>query len=337
MAENSINNINYRIFVFEAFKITVFCLVVAALFKSFGVSNSALLIVFNMAVMSSAATFSVEQKRLNHIAVGSIVIIISIIMGGIIGFYYPWLAKLITILYAWLAFYLPKMKYQTNIFVTGSVMFLVFSALPFNSMDGIFYMLYGLIVFSIFVGFYWLFEYVNLSKIENNEIMNSEQIKNNHITAMIAVLSLTLAWSISYVLSLHFYFSHLYWIGLTALVVIQGSQQKTIQTSIKRILVNAFGAIVIVLLFNYVLPPDFWVNFIMLVLFLFLIFSLSFSYVGRTLFIELFVLGFTHLLGDYQNVIAVDRVILTLIGGIIVIFSTPIAYFFGDYIKPHET
>ena len=41
-----------------------------------------------------------------------------------------------------------------------------------------------------------------------------------------------------------------------------------------------------------------------------------------TLFIEIFVLGFTHLLGSFHNVIAIDRIILTFIGGGIVILIT---------------
>lgn len=322
---------NYKAFLFEAVKITFFCLLVTGLFALLGAKNNTLLVVFNMAVMSAAATFSVDKKHLNHVALGGAVIIISIIAGGIIGFYYPLLAKLLTILYAGLAFYLPKTKSQVNIFATSAVMFLIFSSLPFNLMGGIWYALAGAIVYVIFVGFYLLFDYVN--QIKNKERINSEKIENNHMTAIIAVLSLTLAWRISYVLSIYFQFSHLYWIELTALVIIQGSQQKTIQTSIKRILVNTFGAVIIVLLFNYVMPADFWLNFGMLVLFLFLIFFLSFSYVGRTLFIELFVLGFTHLLGDYQNAIAMDRVILTLIGGTIVILVTLIAYFLSGWIK----
>lgn len=127
--------------------------------------------------------------------------------------------------------------------------------------------------------------------------------------------------------------THLYWIGLTTLLVIQGSQQKTIQTSFKRIGVNAIGALIAVLLFSYIIPPIFWINFAVLTLFLFLIFALGFSYIGRVLFIELFVLGFTHLLGDYQAFIALDRVILTFIGSSIVIFASLMIYF-GDLLFP---
>jgi hypothetical protein len=330
MHDQVVRTIHYKAFAMEAAKITLFCLMTTGLFALFKVSNNTLLVVFNMAVMSSAATFSVEHRRLKHVVLGSSVMITSIVVGGVIGYYYPLLAKLLTILYAGLAFYLPKTKYKSNIFVTSSVMFLVFSTLPFNWIEGIGYALDGLIVFSIFILFYFLFD-AKMNSIKNKDIL-SDQYKDNHHAAMIAVLSLIISWSIHYFLSIYFHFSHLYWIELTALVIIQGSQQKTIQTSLKRILINIFGATVVVLLFNNI-PPIFLMNFMVLVLFLFLIFFLSFSYVGRVFFIELFVLSFVHLFGDYHNAIVLDRVMLTLIGGMIVIFSTLMIYFFCDDFK----
>ena len=319
---------DYSAFALEACKITLFCIVVTGIFKLLGASNNTLLIVFNMAVMSSAATFSVEKKHLRHVVLGSSVIVLSIVIGGILGYYFPLSAKLLTILYAGLAFYLPKVKYKTNIFVTGSVMFLIFTALPFTWRDGAHYAVAGLLVAVIFVIFYFLFE--RTRKTEISIPLSEQQSHRYHITAIVAVVSLILAEIISYFLSVHFQFSHLYWIGLTALVVIQSSQRKTIQTSFKRILVNTAGALITVGLFGYLIPPEFWINLAILILFLFLIFFLGFSYTGRTLFIELFVLGFTHLLGSYHNVFAYDRVILTLIGGFIVIISTSMIYFIDN-------
>ena len=212
-----------------------------------------------MAVMSSAATFSVEKKHLTHVILGSSAIAV------------------------------------------------------------------------IFFIFYFLFEQTRKAKI--SAPLSEQQTHRYHITAMIVVISLILAEIISYFLSAHFQFSHLYWIGLAALVVIQSSQRKTIQTSFKRILVNTAGALMTVGLFGYLIPPAFWINLAVLILFLFLIFFLGFSYTGRTLFIELFVLGFTHLLGSYHNLLAYDRVILTLIGGAIVIISTIKKSNYSDSLK----
>ena len=91
---------------------------------------------------------------LTHVILGSSAIVLSIVIGGVFGYYFPLLAKLLTILYAGLALYLPKVKYKTNIFVTGSVMFLIFTALPFTWQNGIHYALDGLLVAVIFVIFY---------------------------------------------------------------------------------------------------------------------------------------------------------------------------------------
>jgi len=317
-------NISYRYFILEAIKITIFCLLVTGFFTLIGSSNADILIVFNMAVISAAATFSPEKKALSHVMLGSTVVVLSIILGGLAGFYIPTLARLFSIVYAGLAFLLPKTKIKTNIFVTSAVMFLIFSSLPFNWDHGLQYLLNGIIVIIIFTIMTWVF---NL-KIHANEPHDKDsESEGNQMSALVAVIALSLAWLISYLLKIHTTMSHLYWVGLTVLVVIQGSQQKNIITAIRRIGVNAFGALMIVLLFNYIMPTDFWINFTALVLFLFLIFALGFSYVGRTLFIEMFVLGFTHLLGSYHNVIALDRVILTTIGGILVIATTLMCHY----------
>ncbi len=315
------SRIDYSAFAWEGFKITLFCLSIIGLLKLFGATNESLLIPFNMAVMSAAATFSVNKKHLAHVSLGSSVVVISTILGGVLGFYYPWLASLLTIIYAGLAFYLPKTKSKTNIFVTGSLMFLIFSALPFPLQAGIRYAYIGVVVIVAFSLFYWLFEY----RKDANDT-KPEPTQANSFMALVTISSLALAWVISHYLRAYSTLSHLYWIGLTILMVIQGSQQRTIYTAIKRIAINTFGAIIVVFLFGYIVPPNFWINFILLVLFLFLIFSLGFSYYLRVFFIELFVFGFAHLLGDYHNVVALDRIILTCIGGLIVITVTLMLY-----------
>jgi len=316
---------NYLDFIIESFKITLFCLLTTGLFKLSGASNKNLLIVFNMAVMSCAATFSVEKKHLGHIGLGSIVIFLSVVTGGVVGYYLPSIGIILTILYAGLAFYLPKTKIINNILVTGALMFLIFNALPFYWKDGLLYSLYGIVLTLLFISYNWLFEGPEpLAK----PIIDASESHRNHITAFIAVLSLVFAFTISYYLHRYTSLDHLYWIGLTVLVVIQSSQEKTIQTAIKRIIINAIGAISIVLLFFYLVPNAFWVNFAVLTLFLFLIFSLGFSYVGKTLFIEWFVLGFTHLMGNYQIGLTFARFYLTLIGGSIVIMTTCISFLY---------
>lgn len=316
-------NNSYRYFIIEATKITIFCVFITAIFKLAGASNNTLLIVFNMAVMSAAATFSPEKKELSHCILGSTVIVASIVLGGLAGFYAPTLSKITSVAYAGLAFLLPQTKIRNTIFVTGAVMFLIFSSLPFNYNDALKYFICGIIVIAFFSILTWV---VNLKANHLTDQSTDPKSQGNKINALIAVTALSLAWFISYKLKEVTSIDHLYWIGLTVLVVIQGAQQKNINTAVKRIAINLLGAIIIVILFHYIIPTSFWINFILLTLFLFLIFALGFSYTWRTLFIELFVLGFTRLLGSYQDVAAVDRVILTTIGGLLVITTTLFFY-----------
>lgn len=321
MSGIEMQKIDYKNFSIESAKITIFCLTTTLLFKLFGSSNNTLLIVFNIAVMSSAAAFSTEKRNLKHISLASIIIVISTVLGGITGFYFPILAKVLTILYAVLAFYFSKTQNQKNVFVSGALMFLILSAIPFNLHYGVRYALDGVIVSIIFVIFNIL-----LGSVELRRSIESEKINNASLISVVTGFSLMVGFIIGILLEKYSNFSYFYWIPLTSLLIIQGSQGKTIQTSIKRIFSNTVGALIIVFLFNYVIPPIFMINFLMLVLFLFLIFALGFSYFLRTLFIELFVLGFTHLLGNYQNIIAIDRITMTCIGGFIVILSTLMCY-----------
>ena len=311
-----------KTFVFEAFKITLFCLVSTGLFFLIGVKTNLLLIIFNIAVMCCVATFSPEKKQLVHVLEGSIVILVSIIVAGILGFYIPTFAKLLTICYASLAFLIPKTQERTNIFKTGSIVFLIFSSLPFDLHSGFLLSLCGLALMPILMVFYWLFDKkIYLGK--SHKKFNLAEARA--ISAFITCLALSGAWLISIILQHYTVINHLYWIGLTVLLVIQGSHQKTIKTSFIRIVVNTVGALMIILL-TYIVPQDFWLNLTLLTLFLFLIFAYGYSYIVRTLFIELFVIWFTHLLGQYQNIIVINRIFLTLIGGVLVIIVTFIAY-----------
>ena len=60
------NKINYKSFILEAVNITAFCLIATYLFKLLGASNNTLLILFNMAVMSAATTFSIEKNLFSN-------------------------------------------------------------------------------------------------------------------------------------------------------------------------------------------------------------------------------------------------------------------------------
>ena len=103
-------------------------------------------------------------------------------------------------MYAGLAFYLPKSKTIGNIFVTGALMFLIFSALPFSWNQGLTYFLYGLVVLLIFVVFSLTFN-PTIPKLAEPKPMqaslSTQQTEQRHITAVIAMLSLSIAWVIN--------------------------------------------------------------------------------------------------------------------------------------------
>lgn len=313
------------IFVLESLRVTLFCIGITLLFWLFGVADKTLLIVFNMSVMSAAATFLPQRKPSRFILAGSSTMVVAIIAGGISGFYWPALSKVFGVLLAGLAFYLPKRKANTNICVTSAVMFLIFSSLPFGLEDAFHYLLSGVVVV---IGFTLVHKFLEGYFYPEQKVDLSALSENRLEMALIAVIALSVGWGCALLLRHYSDLTHLYWIALTILVVIQGSGHKTIKTSLLRILTNTVGALFIVVLFTYAMPAIFWLNLIVLVVFLFLIFALGFSYIARTFFIELFVLGFTHLWGHYHNVLAYDRILLTLIGGAIVILATFLMRFF---------
>ena len=277
-----------------------------------GASQTTLLVMFNVAVMSAAATFSPDKKRLPAVFLGSLVILLSIVLGGVLGFYVPFVAQCLTVIYAACAFFIPRTRAWLNILVSGAVVFLIFSFLPFDLHTAINYLLLGVLVVVSFTVFYWLFD-------QQFYRQTPCQANARFSAALLIALALILAYALTYVLQAKTTLQHIYWVPFTTLVIAQGVQLSTITIAIKRIIVNTLGALLIVILFTYVIPGNFWPNFFMLIIFLFCIFFFGFSYMGRTLFIELFVLGYTHLLGQYHNFIAYDRIIMTFFGGLIVI------------------
>ncbi len=311
--------IKHRSFALEAIKITVYCVLVAICFYVAGASQTTILIMFNIAVMSAAATFSLKKKQIRDVFLGSLIILLSTVLGGVIGHYAPVTANLLTVVYAAGAFMLAKTKTWQNILINGAIVFLIFSFSPFDIHFGSRYLALGFLVTLSFTVFLMVF---NRSQNQKTQNIASTSTSYGFNAGMLIAVALILAYLIAYFLQAKTTLQHIYWLPFTTLVIAQGVQLRTVTTAFKRIAVNTLGALLIIILFTYVLPSNFWINFTMLVIFLFCIFFFSFTYMGRTLFIELFVLGFTHLLGQYHNFIAYDRIIMTFLGGIIVILVT---------------
>lgn len=313
----------YKTFLIEAIKVTVLCALIAFYFGWAGASHNLTLLMFTMGVLACAATFSPAKKSKVNLALGGTVVLISITLGGLLGHYMPLLAKVLMIIYAALAFYLPKTNDKRAIFVNSALMFLVFTYLNFDAHIALTVFLHGIAVMVFFFLYFWLVEAVHYRKVKPAAAIPTE---GNRGGAIVVALSLIIGSICVYFLKTHTAMSHVFWVNLTIMMVVQGSWDKTIKTSILRVLTNSAGALIIIALFSYVIPPVFWINLVMLGVFLFLIFALGFSYIFRVLFIEMFVLGFAHLAGDFHNYIAYDRIILTLIGGVIVIVTTLYTY-----------
>lgn len=310
---------SYRNFILEALKITLVSALMTLVYWYFGFSKNALLVSFTAAVMIYASTFAPIKKPVSKIFLGGVLIVCTISIAGVIGFYYPTTAKALTVILAGLAFFLARSQSQTQMYVNSVVMFLVFSALPFDIHQATQYLLLGIGTITAVVLVHWLTEPLIYGC---GDIALSKPVEARYTATVIALISMAIAWLAEHLLHVYTDMSHLYWVGLTAIVVISGSESDTIKLSLKRILINAVGAVLIVVLYVYVIPANFWFNFALLGVFLFLIFALGFSYTFRVLCIELFVLGFTHVFSHGSTFLAIDRVLLTLIGGATVIIVT---------------
>lgn len=304
----------------EAIKITFFCILTTAVFYLLSANTKTILVLFNIAVMSAAATFSPERKKPIYLLHGAITITItiSILAGGIIGYYFATYTTIISIIYATLAFLLFKNKYIANIYITGALMFLIFNSLPFDISTALIYGRYAILLIIIFVASNYFLDHYHYQHPAKNLFLKNKQ---KGITAIICLVALSIANVINHLLQKNSNLQHLYWISLTIILILQSSAQGTIKIAFKRSIVNTAGAILTIAIMSYLLPNNFWPNLIFLSILLFAIFALGGSYIARTLFIEMFVLSFTHLLGAYHNSTAIDRLILTLIGSTITIIS----------------
>jgi hypothetical protein len=313
----------YSWYLMTAMIVTCFSLLVVFILWLCGANNYTLVVGLNMVVLAFAATCTVEERRLHHIIFSSSIMVVSIIAGGFIGFYLPIMAPWLVIIYGVLAFLLPKTLYYRIGFGLSALMFLVYSAIGFDWQTGWPFLPTAVLVIIVLTLFFWLLR----GSGKNKKIQFiTIPLKERQMSAMTVGIALVLGWIIEMYLKQYTHIGHLYWLGLTVLIVVQAAQQKYIRTSLLRILANIVGALVIILLMSYVIPQVFWVNCVVLVVFLFLMFALSFSYVLRVIFIEMFVLTFMHLADLYKNALAYDRIYLTLIGSGLVVLSFFISY-----------
>lgn len=297
-----------------AFKITFFCALVTIFLYLFHCSQKTIMLLLTTIVIAERASFNPEYNDIKNSCLSFVVIILSNLLGGVTAFYWPLLNKIITILYATLTFYIPKTRKKFTIFMLGSIVFIVTSASPFNFSTSI-------MIFVLATIIAFCFQLYNIL-LNNKQYLisktNSDFIDNNSFRALIVFSALVIAFVLGAYIQ-HFYKTlYTYWIMLTIVAVVQTSKSQTVIIALKRMLVNVVGAILVVLLFHF-LPNLFWLNLIILFIILFGIFLFWTSGVGRIFFLEMFVFSVIHIIGSLHTSVAFDRVIFTVMGGLIVI------------------
>ena len=322
--------INHTFFAKESAVITLLCLMIAGIFKWIGLSNPDLLVIFTMAVMTSAGIYPAYEKSLFRIFGTSFLIIISIVAGGFLGKFNLMLGELIALIYVGFSFYWPRSRENSGLLVTSSMMFVIFLFFPASLSESKIYLTNGLMVPVIFLVVYFLYfkifsmEPKQAKKKTEDHNHETDEIDHRKTRAFVGVTSIFLGFLVIFLLEKYTKLDHISWVALTIMMVIQGSHQKTSLTCLKRTGINALGAMIGVVLFIYVLPHIFWIDFVLLTALLFCIFCFGYSYFWRVLFIELFVLALAYVMGSFEAFTAWDRILLTAIGSGIVILVTAV-------------
>jgi len=310
---------DYKGFFIEALKIFFFCIGLQLAFALHGATTKELLILLNMAVMSSTATFSIKNEPLSLYIKAALSIAFFTLAGGVLGFYFSFLSKVVFILLAAASYYIPKRLYDFRILLNSSLVFLIFSNIPFSLNDGLHFAKSAL----IFIASYALFHLIVSPRSQKKDpLFEKSKLKIHKQNALIAMIALSISWLIGITLKDYYTFQYLYWIPLTTLLVLQGDTTNIIKTSFKRIFISAFAAIGSIILFSFVLPNNFLINLFVIFLILFFMFFFRYSYTKRTLFIEIYVLGITYLLGQKTGPIIFERISFTVLGAFIAILTT---------------
>lgn len=331
---------NHKIFAKEAFKITVLSLIIIFLFKLFHQTDYTILIALGIVVLGSAAIHQPKRKLIQEIVLSFSLMTVTTIIFGVTAYYYPLLTSFLMIIYVTLVFSIIFHKPYAPIFILSLVTAITFSNRPFSLNTGLHYLVAGIVASGIAIIFFYFF---NLHDFPTYEAASPNAGKINATRRskigipIVAASSYTIAILLDHFIKAHFNVYNTYWVELTALLVIQGSYTQTLATAKKRMFINFIGAFVAAYLFNYLLSKDnFWLNFLTLLTIQYLIFYLSFSYVARTFMIEIYVLGMNYLLGQFQTLLAIDRALFTILGGVIVIVVCVITSRALNILKVHN-
>jgi Fusaric acid resistance protein-like len=314
---------DYKNFFIESLKIFFFCVFIETLFAFKGASQKELLILLNLAVMSSSATFSIKNEKLSLYFKAAFSIFFFTIAGGVLGFYYKFLAKILFIALAFIAYFVPRTNFNYRILLNSCFVFLIFSNLTFDLKSAYQYSLDGILFIASFCIFHRLVDQPSKRK---DPLIKPDEMKVHKLNALIAFISLSIGWALSEYLQITYNFKYLYWIPLSILLILQGDISSILKTSLRRILLSSVAAVTTVSLFNFILPNNFLINICFLFLVLFFMFFFRFSQTRRILFIEIYVLALAYLLSQHPGLVVFERVLFTFTGAVIAIGTTLLVY-----------
>jgi hypothetical protein len=147
----------------DASLVTLFCLFIAGLSKVLNFPNGQLLILFTMAVMSCAAAFPFGNQSSARVGVTSVIVNLSITLGGYVGYHHVKLGQIIAVILVGLAFYHPKNTRDSALWITSAMMFVIFLFFPVSLHTSLLYGLSSLVMGCLFALFYGIFKSILLT------------------------------------------------------------------------------------------------------------------------------------------------------------------------------
>jgi len=305
---------------FEALDAVILVIITLLIFLSFPINI--IFVMINIVIMNFVGIYGSNPKRYRDIIFSCVIVSSSAIIGNYFNQYQA-LAAIIVIIYGGLSFYLPKFKgiFNAAALNSGALMFLIYTSMQYQLKNTISYIIGSCLILVLFLVYYLIRKkFTKSTQKENQKITVSNEAY--YSMTILAVISLTIAYFLNRIITCYYPLSNSYWIALTILVVIQNTYKKTVVICLKRISVNLLGAVIAVICFIYIFPDSVYFDLVFLILIMFCIFLFGSSYTLRVIFIEIFILGLALFTSHFQISTGVERVLDTIIGGVILLVVT---------------
>jgi hypothetical protein len=305
---------------FEALDVVILTLITLVIFLDLPLNI--IFVMINIAIMNFVGISGSKPKKYRDIIFSCVIVSCSAILGNYFNQYHT-AAFILFIIYAGLSCYLPKFKgiFNPVALNAGALMFVIYAAMPFQLENTKYYIIGSCVILVLFLVYYLVRNNFYKSVEEEAQKVELESIACYHI-AVIVVISLIVGYFLNRMIACYYPLSHSYWIALSILVIIQNTYRKTVIICIKRIIVNFVGAVIAVICFLYIFPNSVYFNFIFLIVIMFFIFLFGSSYTLRVIFIEIFIFGLALFTNHFFISTGVERVVDTIIGGVIVLVIT---------------